>query len=80
MGNITIALENEDELKLRRLAKQKFDGKKGSLAKVVSEGINKLNEEEKRTLAREKLLEMMKKGYRMGKMTIKHRSELYDRG
>ena len=79
MGNITVSLEEEDEHKLRRLAQEKYQGKKGSLAKVISEGLGRMEAESKREQALKKLFARMEKGYALGIKRIKHRSELYDR-
>lgn len=79
MGNITLSLEDKGEEKARRIAKKKFGGKKGALSRVFSEGIRKLEGDEKRERSRKKLLEIMEKGYPMGKILYKHRSELYER-
>ncbi|MBN2127739.1 MAG: hypothetical protein JW703_05135 [Candidatus Diapherotrites archaeon] len=79
MGTLTLSLENEDETRLRVLAQEKYMGKKGSLSKVISEGLRKLEEETVRQRAIESLIKKMNKGFDMGKIQIKHRSELYDR-
>ncbi len=79
MGNITIALENKDEKKLRRIARQRFGGGKGSMAKTVKAGLEKLENEDRRDEARKRLIAGMKKGYNLGGITYRHRSELYDR-
>lgn len=79
MGHITISLEKKDEQKLRALAKEKYGGKKGALAKAVAEGIGKLEQEKVRDRAIKKMIEIMDEGFDMGRILIKHRSELYDR-
>ncbi len=79
MGTITLSLEKKDELKLRMLAQEKYMGKKGSLSKIISEGLNKLEENSSRERAVNNLIQRMNKGFNLGKIKIKHRSELYDR-
>ena len=79
MGNLTLSLEKQDEEKLRRIAQQKYSGKKGSLSKVVSEALGKIDVEFGRQRARDSLLKKMRDGVSMGKLTVRHRSELYDR-
>ena len=79
MGNLTIGLDDKDEARLRRLAKERFEGKKGSISKTISIALDKLEEESKKDRAIKELIEMMDKGFDMGKNLIKHRSELYDR-
>ena len=77
MGNITISLEDADEAKLRRFAREKYGGKKGSLAKIVSEGLEKMENESEKAIR--SLKAKMEKGFNSGGILIKHRSELYDR-
>ncbi|MFH1587728.1 MAG: hypothetical protein ABIA76_00125 [Candidatus Diapherotrites archaeon] len=79
MGTLTIGLEDSDEMKLRAMAQEKYFGKKGSLSKIISEGLQKLEEESKRERAVQNLITKMEQGKEMGKIQIKHRSELYDR-
>ena len=79
MGNLTLSFEKEDEERLRRLAKDKYGGRKGSLSKVVSDGLSKLEEESKKERSRRELIDLMRKGIEMGKIKIKRRGELYDR-
>ena len=79
MGNITIALDDEREKKLRRLAKEKYNGGKGSIAKVLKEGLDKVVAESKRERARKRLIELMEKGFDSGGWLFKKRADLYDR-
>lgn len=74
MGTITIVLDDEVERKLR----EKVSGK-GALGKAISEATNKWLQDDAQERAKEKLKTLMKKGYNMGKILYKHRSELYDR-
>lgn len=79
MGNVTMALEDADEKRLRRLASEKFGGGKGSMAKTVKVALEKLENEDRRGAARKRLIESMRKGYDLGRIAVRHRSELYDR-
>lgn len=79
LGNVTISLEEKDEKKLRHFAKTMFSGKKGSMAKVVSRGLQKLERDFEGDLAKQRIIAGMEKGISMGKILIKHRSELYDK-
>ncbi len=79
MGNITISLEDDEETRLRNLAKRKFSGKKGSISRVIAEGIKKLEEEERREKAKERLLEMAGRGFNLGGIAARHRGDLYAR-
>ncbi len=79
MGTITMSFEKEDEERIRRLAKERYGGRKGSMSKVVVEGVSKLEGESKKEKSKRELIELMRKGIYMGGIKIKHRSELYDR-
>ncbi len=75
---ITINIETEVLNKLRELALAKKQ-KKGFLGKVISEATKEyLKEKEQEEIAKRQL-EKMETGYKMGKILIKHRDELYDR-
>ncbi|MFH0714611.1 MAG: hypothetical protein V1847_02455 [Candidatus Diapherotrites archaeon] len=65
MGNVTIALDGASEQKLRALARERFGGKKGSMAKVVREALEKAEEGNKKR-AWEKLLDRIEKGTYLG--------------
>ncbi len=79
MGNITIALSKGHEMKLRKLARKKFGSRKGSLSKVISEALDTVDAETRREAAVRELKETMSKGFNLGRIAVKHRSELYDR-
>ena len=78
MGNVTISLEDKDEKKLRRFARAMFKGKRGSMAKVVSSGLEKLELDFERDFAKQRIAARIKTGLSMGKVLVKHRSELYE--
>lgn len=76
MGNVMVVLDEEHERKLRALARQKFEGKKGSLSRVVWEAIDCLEQKDRTPLQE---LEGMFKNAKGFKYTMyKNRSELYD--
>ncbi len=79
MGHMTISLKEEKEQRLRTLAKQKYGDKKGAISQTVEDLLELDEKEAKRRRAVQSFLARGKKGYNMGKITIKHRSELYDR-
>jgi hypothetical protein len=79
MGNITITLDDKRERKLRRFAKEKYNNAKGAMRNVVSEALDKLEFEDQREQARQRLIAGMHNGFYMGKIIIKNRDELYDR-
>jgi len=79
MGNVIIALNEEDEKLMRSLAKRKFGGKKGSLSKVVSEALHKYSEEDEWEKERRKFIDVLGKGVNLGGYKMyKNRSEIYD--
>ena len=79
MGNITIALDDKREKKLRRLAKEKYNGAKGSMSKVISEALDGIEVQDLREQARQRMIAGMKQGFYMGKIIIKSRDGIYDR-
>jgi hypothetical protein len=79
MGHMTISLKEEKEQHLRALAVQKYGDTKGAISKTVEDLLELDEKESKRRRAVQSLLARMEKGYNMGKIIIKHRSELYDR-
>ena len=79
MGHMTISLKENKEQRLRVLSKQKYGDKKGAISQTVEDLLDLEDKEARRRRAVQSLLARMEKGYDMGKITIKHRSELYDR-
>ena len=75
---ITINMEKEVVKELRKLAKAQKQ-KKGFLGKSISVATKKWLEEKRQEKIAKEMIELMEKGFDMGKMKIKHRSELYDR-
>ncbi len=78
MGHVTVSLEKEDEEKLRFLASKKYKNKKGALAKVLSESLELMSKSSKRQRAMERQFKWMDKGFKMGKILVKTREEIYD--
>ncbi|HZX19545.1 MAG TPA: hypothetical protein VFF13_00860 [archaeon] len=79
MGNITVSLEDKDELVLRRLASEKYKNKKGSLAKVIGESVTNLAGKGARNRAMARQFDLMEKGFDFGKTKEIKREEIYDR-
>ncbi len=79
MGHMTISLKENKEQRLRVLSKQKYGDKKGAISQTVEDLLDLEDKEARRRRAVQSLLARMEKGYDMGKIIIKHRSELYDR-
>ena len=70
-------MTKEQEKLLRTLAEQKYESVKGSLGRVVGEGIEQLALNEKMLAAREKAIESMKKGLNLGIKQFR-REDAYD--
>jgi len=79
MGNVTIALEKPDEERMRRLAKQRYNARKGSISKVVAEGLRVLEREDRREKAKARLFGMMAAAKNLGGIAVRQRGELYER-
>lgn len=79
MGHVTVSLEKKDEEKLRSMAASKYKNKKGSMARVISESLALLEKKSKMERARVRQFKWMDKGFKMGKIMVKSREELYDR-
>ncbi|MBI4053072.1 MAG: hypothetical protein HY394_03480 [Candidatus Diapherotrites archaeon] len=79
MANITVSLDESAEKKLRELADEKYDGRKGSMAKVIAEAVEMLSAENDAKSAAQRQAQWMKKGFKLGKINFSHRAELYGR-
>ena len=75
---ITVSVDVEVEQKFRKVAIMRYGNKKGSLGKALTEAM-KFWTEQKSYDPNEHALALMEKGFKMGGLTFKHRSELYDR-
>ncbi len=77
-GIVTISMEKEVLEKLKKLA-SKEQHKKGFLGRTITEATKKYLEEKEQEEIAKRQKALMEKGFNMGKILIKHRSELYDR-
>jgi len=77
MGNVMIALDDENEAFLRRLAQEKYGGKKGSLTEIIKEALNKMKDDE-REEERKAFINRLKKGLDFKYKMYKSRAEIYD--
>lgn len=82
MADVLISLSDDEEEKLRTLAKELYGGKKGSLSEVVSLALSMVEsakkKEKKQSLQR--LIKTMEQGYHLGykgKKVYEQRDELY---
>lgn len=77
MGNVMISLDEDHEELLRKLAREKYGGKKGSLSEVVKEALEKMKEKDREDAIAE-FKELLKKGIKGKYIMYKKRSEIYD--
>lgn len=75
---ITINMDREVLKRLRELAVAEKQ-KKGFLGKIISEATKEYLKDREQEEIAERQLKRMESGYKMGKILIKHRDELYDR-
>jgi len=81
MGNVIVSLDDKDEQLLRNIAKEKYSGKKGSLSRVVAEGVHELANKEKKLKVARHQIRLMKSGFNLGlrnKKAFDKRSEIYE--
>ncbi|MBI4918698.1 hypothetical protein HY837_02120 [archaeon] len=79
MGTITVNVSNETENLFRKTVHKELGKGKGKLGGALDEAMKKWAEEKKQKEIGERLLKTMRKGFAMGKILYKHRSELYER-
>jgi len=66
MVQIVLSLSKEKEKELRQLAMEKYDGKKGSLSKIVEEGIELLKNDSLQKKADKDFWEMVNNAKDLG--------------
>lgn len=79
MGTITINASDKVENKFRATVKETIGSEKGSLGKAFDEAMLLWVKQKKKEKIRERALRRLQKGYSMGKLLYKNRSELYER-
>lgn len=79
MGTITINVNNDVEKRFRALARRVYPEKKGYLGKAITEAMQKWVDEIMQKKISERELELLEKGFKMGKLKFKSRAELYER-
>jgi CRISPR/Cas system-associated protein Csm6 len=77
MAQVVLSLEEKYDKKLRKLAHELYDGRKGSMSQVVEEGINLVEMENKRKGAFIKMLSEVKNAKKLGIGRFK-RAEAYE--
>ncbi|HIH16124.1 MAG TPA: hypothetical protein HA252_01835 [Candidatus Diapherotrites archaeon] len=78
MGTITLNLPKETEEKFRKAVALKFGRGKGSLGKAATEALETWSEQEGNSDVA-KMLELMERGFYLGKRLYKTRAELHER-
>lgn len=83
--SLRLELDKELERKFRELAMRRYGFAKGSIKKAAETAIKRWTETAEVGLKKEKTdvnaraLEMLRKGFKMGKITWKSRDELHER-
>lgn len=79
MTTITVCVEDNIEASFRRIASKLHSGKKGFLGDAITEAMNEWIEvHEQKKIARRQL-QLLEKGFAMGKIKTKQREEIYAR-
>ena len=76
---ITINVDQKVAQEFRRTAAVVYGSGKGHLGKAVQEALGFWVGLHRKKSAEARLFEMMDRGYKLGGIAYKHRSELYDR-
>ncbi len=78
MGIITVSIDDKIEEQLRRLARARFNKKKGELGAAINEALKEWAEK-KEQASIEEGLELLRKGINMGGMITKKREDWHRR-
>ena len=76
---ITVNIDEEVNRKLREVAAAEYGKRKGYLGKAISEAAKMWIREKEVEAIRKRELEVLKRGFRMGKLLYKKREELYEK-
>ncbi len=79
MGTITINVSDDVESVFRETVKEEKGTGKGALGAAVTEALQKWMEEKRQKEIAQEMVALMQKGFRMGKLPLRSREELYDR-
>lgn len=79
MGTITVNVKDEIENEFRNAVKQKKGDGKGKLGEAITEAMTDWTHKKTQKIISNQMIELMEKGFKMGKLKIKSRDELYDR-
>ncbi|MCX9084025.1 MAG: hypothetical protein OIN87_04400 [Candidatus Methanoperedens sp.] len=79
MGTITINVNDDVEKQFRAIAREFYPDKKGYLGKAVTSAMQKWINEVSQNKISQRELELLEKGFKMGKIKFNSREELYER-
>jgi len=79
MGTITINVDDKVEERFRKEAGDKYNRRKGYLGKAVTEAMDKWIKERRQKEISMRQLKILDKGFDLGGMAYKKRSELYEK-
>ena len=78
MGTITISVADETETQFRDVVEQEMGTAKGSLGRAVEEALDMWIGKKREETVAQRQLELMRRGFPMGKCKVK-REELHER-
>jgi len=76
---ITVNIREDVEKKLRQVAAARYGKRKGYLGKAVTEAVEEWARRKEETDVNARALAMLKKGFNMGGLKTKNRSEWHER-
>ena len=76
---ITVNVREDVEKKFRKIASATYGKRKGYLGKAITEAMLEWERRKSETDVNVRALEMLRKGFKMGKITWKNRDELHER-
>ncbi len=78
MGTITVSVEDDVEKRFREVAGTVYNGKKGHLGRAITKAMILWTHEEMKT-AEVQATNLLKEGFKMGKIKFRERDELHER-
>ena len=78
METITINIDEKIAAKFRKIVREHIGNSKGTLSKAVSEALKKWIEEIEQEKLKQRSIERLTKGYKLGKILYKKREDLYN--
>ena len=76
---ITRSVDENAEKEFREFVARKYGAGKGTLSRATMDAYKKLIEEDEQERLRRSALEILNKGFKLGKLNYKTRAELYER-